>query len=222
MISTHLIELILARWIQTFELAATFTHSEVFTELSRRRDKKSYKCFNIYQMLGNLFTHVGRITVDGLAPERLGVIANAEAAHTRAGNVEHAVVHLVALKVHAVFLQCHCMAREKGREGLRNWMRKSDLNWSPSRRCFPPTRWGNKTYRNCSFSSSRAPRSEQKKKFNFWLVLKLKFFLEIVLFSQFLFTQVFQIFRIKSLIIIDRLWSFDKNLIKFVQCRFFF
>lgn len=120
MISTHLIELILARWIQTFELAATFTHSEVFTELSRRRDKKSYKCFNIYQMLGNLVTHVGRITVDGLAPERLGVIANAEAAHTRAGNVEHAVVHLVALKVHAVFLQCHCMEREKGREGLRN------------------------------------------------------------------------------------------------------
>lgn len=64
-------------------------------------------------MLGNLFTHVGWITVDGLAPQRFGVIANAEAANTRAGNVEHAMVHLVALKIHAVFLQCHCMEKHR-------------------------------------------------------------------------------------------------------------
>lgn len=33
------------------------------------------------------------------------MIANAEAADARPGHVEHAVIHLVALKVHTVFLQ---------------------------------------------------------------------------------------------------------------------
>lgn len=69
-------------------------------------------------MLVNLFTHVGRITVDGLAPERFGVIANAEAANTRPGNVEHAMVHFIALKIHAVFLQGHC--RKKDRKTKRD------------------------------------------------------------------------------------------------------
>lgn len=64
-------------------------------------------------MLVNLFTHVGRITVDGLAPERFGVIANAEAANTRPGNVKHAMVHFIALKIHAVFLQGHCRKKDR-------------------------------------------------------------------------------------------------------------
>jgi len=53
-------------------------------------------------------THIGWITVDGLAPEWFGVIADAKATDSWSRHIEHSVVHLVALKVNTVLLECSC------------------------------------------------------------------------------------------------------------------
>lgn len=58
------------------------------------------------------YTYIGWITVDCFAPERLRVVAHAQAAHARPGHVQQPVGHRVALEVHTVLLEASWNGRE--------------------------------------------------------------------------------------------------------------
>jgi hypothetical protein len=52
--------------------------------------------------------HIGRITVDGLAPHWLTMVTHTQWTNAGTWDVQEAMVHYIALKVHAVFFNSIC------------------------------------------------------------------------------------------------------------------